>query len=214
MPVPAMINAMTHTTLREHATSKIRTAILNGTLEAGERLHDDDLIAWLGVSRTPIREALASLAGEGLVEMVAGRYTRVALPDPDDVLDALRTLGLLMGGVIRLAVPVMSDSDRKVALARIDREVGRLEDGGTATLSLAADSAYWAWLTLCPNPTLVATGERVIHGLAYKLRVSSIGELVPVDHLLQYFPPFRQAVRDADPVGAQLAIEALHMLSC
>lgn len=42
---------------------------MDGTLEPGERLNDEDLIAWLGVSRTPIREALSQLARAGLVEM-------------------------------------------------------------------------------------------------------------------------------------------------
>ena len=53
-------------------------AIENGTLEAGERLNDDELTSWLGVSRTPVREAIARLESEGLVEMAANRYTRVA----------------------------------------------------------------------------------------------------------------------------------------
>lgn len=53
-------------------------AIENGTLEAGERLNDEELTSWLGVSRTPVREAIARLESEGLVEMAANRYTRVA----------------------------------------------------------------------------------------------------------------------------------------
>lgn len=53
-------------------------AIENGTLEPGERLNDDELTTWLGVSRTPVREAIARLESEGLVDMAANRYTRVA----------------------------------------------------------------------------------------------------------------------------------------
>ncbi len=44
----------------------------------GERLNDEELTSWLGVSRTPVREAIARLESEGLVEMAANRYTRVA----------------------------------------------------------------------------------------------------------------------------------------
>ncbi|WIB16662.1 winged helix-turn-helix domain-containing protein [Curtobacterium sp. MCPF17_050] len=72
-------------------------AIENGTLVAGERLNDDELTTWLGVSRTPVREAIARLESEGLVEMAANRYTRVASlsgPAHDEaavLLAALRT---------------------------------------------------------------------------------------------------------------------------
>lgn len=54
-------------------------AIMDGTLEPGERLNDDDLVTWLGVSRTPIREAIAKLVSYGLVEMEANRWTRISI---------------------------------------------------------------------------------------------------------------------------------------
>ncbi|MCU1528986.1 MAG: hypothetical protein JWP75_2749 [Frondihabitans sp.] len=57
-------------------------AILDGTLQPGERLRDDELTAWLGTSRAPIREALGSLAEVGLVEMSPNRFTRVATISP------------------------------------------------------------------------------------------------------------------------------------
>lgn len=53
-------------------------AIEDGTLVPGERLNDDELTAWLGVSRTPVREAIARLVTEGFVEMAANRYTKVS----------------------------------------------------------------------------------------------------------------------------------------
>ncbi|MBF4603142.1 GntR family transcriptional regulator [Curtobacterium sp. VKM Ac-2884] len=64
--------------LRDVVYEQMLKAIENGTLEAGERLNDDELTSWLGVSRTPVREAIARLQSEGLVEMAANRYTRVA----------------------------------------------------------------------------------------------------------------------------------------
>lgn len=80
MPVPSTQPAAERKLLRDTVQDKIRDAIMDGTLEPGERLNDDDLIAWLGVSRTPIREALAELARAGLIEMAPNRYTRVAAP--------------------------------------------------------------------------------------------------------------------------------------
>lgn len=67
--------------LRDVVFEKLLAAIVDGTLEPGERLNDDQLVKWLGVSRTPVREAIAQLHTYGLVEIEANRYTRVATRD-------------------------------------------------------------------------------------------------------------------------------------
>jgi DNA-binding GntR family transcriptional regulator len=64
--------------LRDEVYDTILGAILDGTLEPGEVLHDEELMTWLGSSRTPIREALNRLAEEDVVELVPHRHTRVA----------------------------------------------------------------------------------------------------------------------------------------
>jgi DNA-binding GntR family transcriptional regulator len=78
MPVPkSSMSQGPRRLLRDVVYEQMLEAIENGTLEAGERLNDDELTTWLGVSRTPVREAIARLESEGLVEMAANRYTRV-----------------------------------------------------------------------------------------------------------------------------------------
>ncbi len=66
------------TTSRERVLTSLRERILAGHLAAGERLAEADLATHLGVSRTPVREALARLEAEGLVEHVPNRGARVA----------------------------------------------------------------------------------------------------------------------------------------
>ncbi|MGB8879972.1 MAG: GntR family transcriptional regulator, partial [Solirubrobacteraceae bacterium] len=56
----------------------IRERISSGSLPRGARVHQEDLAEELGVSRTPVREALRRLAAEGLVEMRTNRGARVA----------------------------------------------------------------------------------------------------------------------------------------
>lgn len=62
----------------ERATGGLRRAILAGELPAGRRLGEVALAERLGVSRTPVREALSRLAAEGLVELTPRRGARVA----------------------------------------------------------------------------------------------------------------------------------------
>jgi DNA-binding GntR family transcriptional regulator len=63
---------------------QIRTAILNGELSNSERLVEEDLAVSMGISRTPVREALRRLAAEGLVDVSPNRGARVAEWDVHD----------------------------------------------------------------------------------------------------------------------------------
>lgn len=82
MPIPEHPqNTRPHRLLREVAFEKLLAAILDGTLEPGERLHDEELEKWLGVSRTPVRQAMTQLQSYGLIEIEAHRFTRVSPRD-------------------------------------------------------------------------------------------------------------------------------------
>src|SRR6516225_5842482 len=63
----------------------LRDRIIQGSLQRGARIHQEDLADELGVSRTPVREALRRLAAEGLVEMRTNRGARVADIGPSDM---------------------------------------------------------------------------------------------------------------------------------
>ena len=69
--------------LRDVVFNTLRQAILKGELEPGERLMEIQLAERLGVSRTPIREAIRKLELEGLVLMIPERELRVARSPPE-----------------------------------------------------------------------------------------------------------------------------------
>lgn len=84
--------------LRDVVFNTLRKAILTGTLQPGERLMEIHLANQLGVSRTPIREAIRKLELEGLVIMIPRRGAEVAQiteKDLKDVLEVRRTLDAL-----------------------------------------------------------------------------------------------------------------------
>src|SRR5262250_574821 len=76
---------------------RIREMILRGELAPGQRLAEVGLAERLGVSRTPIRQALPALAREGLLAAAGRRGYVVRSFSPEDVLDAIETRGLLEG---------------------------------------------------------------------------------------------------------------------
>ena len=88
MPVPTAPTPLRTTLLRDTVHDRVRDAIVDGTLAPGEVVRDTELAAWLGVSRTPVREALLRLGEAGLVRAAPGRSTVVAEIDLAEVRDA------------------------------------------------------------------------------------------------------------------------------
>lgn len=213
MPVPSAQPTDERKLLRDIVQEKIRDAIMDGTLEPGERLHDEDLIAWLGVSRTPIREALAELTRTGLVEMAANRYTRIVAPTNEELLDAYQTLGVLYGGVARLAVPRFTDAERKAIVKTLDEVIARIEVNEQRKVVQRGSEIYAQWVDACGNPTLAELCRSTTDGLAYKLRVPGLAELIPSEDVLPELRKLKDAVLSKDPIAAELAMEGVHLLS-
>lgn len=112
MPVPkATTDNSPRRLLRDVVFDKLLEAIQNGTLQPGERLNDDELVQWLGVSRTPIREAIARLVEYGLVEMEANRFTRIASPTAQEYDEAYQMLFGFTELAARWAMPKLTDGD-------------------------------------------------------------------------------------------------------
>lgn len=95
-------------------------AILDGRLAPGERLRDVELAENLGVSRTPVREALQRLERCGLVEVSANRWTRVSIPDESMLTATHEFVVYTMGNAIRMAVRRCSDEKLDELLAGVD----------------------------------------------------------------------------------------------
>ena len=97
--------------LHDELVERIRDMIIEGQLAPLTRIHEGQLGDALGVSRTPLREALKFLASEGLLELVPGRGAIVRKLMPKDVRDMLDVLGAIetLGG--RLACRNASDAE-------------------------------------------------------------------------------------------------------
>jgi len=85
MPIPQGYSRPERVSAKERAFFQLQRWIVDGTLQPGERLSDGELAEALGVSRTPIREALQTLEMQGFVEMHRGRDTRVTTITKDDI---------------------------------------------------------------------------------------------------------------------------------
>jgi DNA-binding GntR family transcriptional regulator len=104
------------------AYERIRSMVVEGEILPGARLGQVELADQLGISRTPVREALRRLTGEGLVEFVPNRGFRAAGLGLDEVLRRLEVRLLLEPGIARLAAERRDDGHLAALRGAIDRE--------------------------------------------------------------------------------------------
>ena len=103
------INLDNYKPLRDVVFENLRAAILDGNLKAGQRLMEVQLAEQLGVSRTPIREAIRKLELEGLVVMLPRKGAYVANMSFKDLIDVLEIRASLEGLAAYLAAERRSE---------------------------------------------------------------------------------------------------------
>lgn len=112
MPVPIAEAVSPRRLIRDEVFVRLLDAIVDGDLTPGEQLYDAEIEKWVGVSRTPVREALNQLAAMGLVEIMPQKRTRVSPIDPIRLRALITTLGSLFCGVVRDTTPLLTDDDK------------------------------------------------------------------------------------------------------
>jgi len=118
--------------LREQVTASLRQAILDFTLQPGQRLVERELIERLAVSRTTIREAIRELSAEGLVTVVPQKGAIVTAPSLDDATDLYEVRASLESLVVQRFVERATDEQ----VERLGQAVDYLESVTTATTSI------------------------------------------------------------------------------
>ena len=146
--------------LRDRAYGALRDAIITGELAPGEVIRDGELADRVGLSRTPVREALARLADEGLVESKPHAWTRVTPLVQRDVRDAVIVVRAMHDLAVRLAVPLMSSSHHALMRAANRRFAAAMESGDTQAALEADDAVHGVPVAVLGNRALATTIER------------------------------------------------------
>ena len=127
--------------LRDVVFHTLRQSILTGELKPGERLMEIHLADKLGVSRTPIREAIRKLELEGLVTMIPRRGAEVAQITEKSLKDVLEVRRALDALAVELACDRISDGEKEQLKKACD-EFARATTTKDATVIAKADVAF------------------------------------------------------------------------
>jgi DNA-binding GntR family transcriptional regulator len=146
-----------HGTTRERVAASLRADILDGRLAPGTPLRTEAVMARFGVSNSPLREAFAQLAAEGLVEVNRNRGAIVAPLTRESASDLLEVTALLWEGALRRVLPPLTPTTI-ATLARIDVDFQlAVRSGDLASAIIDSERFQDYLLDQCDSPELVRT---------------------------------------------------------
>ena len=151
---PALKDAAGHDRIHDQLLAEI----VDGTLAPGVKLVESKLALRLGVSRTPVREALFRLHQEGFVLTAMGRGFSVKPLDDREARELFPILATLQGLALSLSAPAVALDVE--ALRRANKVLGRLRNRPWEAIE--ADTAFHRLLLRrCPNASLIAMADSV-----------------------------------------------------
>ena len=167
------VNMNEYLPLRDVVFQTLRQAILRGELKPGERLMEIQLANKLGVSRTPIREAIRKLELEGLVLMIPRKGAEVAKISEKSLKDVLEVRRSLEELAIELACQRMTDTDLQ-ELERKQKKFCEAISRGSAMDIAESDESYHDVIYNCTRNTRLVQILNNLREQMYRFRLEYI----------------------------------------
>jgi DNA-binding GntR family transcriptional regulator len=191
--------------LIEETARVLRELIVDGTLEPGRRLSERDLGGQLGVSRTPLREALRLLAGERLVEVLPRRGARVADLDSALVEDVYPVLACIERLAVDMACRRVTDADLERLAGMLTRMRAIRSRGDKQAFFAISREFHETILHAAENVTLRGM-HRQLSGQVRRARFLSLNTETEWDEALREHRLIMSALRKRDGAGAVEAV--------
>jgi DNA-binding GntR family transcriptional regulator len=159
--------------VHQQAAEKLRAAILAGVFRPGDRLIEADLCRRLGVSRPSLREALRSLAAEGLIVIVPNRGPQVPVLTWAQAKEIYRVRALLEGEAAALCARRATETDQQTMRAALQAFERAVQTGDPARRLSATADFYHAMLRGSGNGLIEELLQRLVARINF-LRAQSM----------------------------------------
>ena len=161
--------------LGELVYASLQTHLRSGAVTAGQPLQEEHFAELLGVSRTPVREAMTRLASEGLLSAQGRSFVvpELTLSDVDSIYE-IRFL--IEPAALRGIAPTTADRSKRAQIdAAVAAAVAAHAAGDAGAFREAAARFRSAWLALVPNPRLVRVIEQYADHMQH-IRAMTLGD--------------------------------------
>lgn len=198
--------------MSDAAYERLKDAIVRGELEPGEKIRDGEIAERLGLSRTPVREALTRLVDTGLVEAKPGVYTRITTLNRTDVAATLAVLRALDELAVRTGVPHLTPAGI-TRMRQANEHFAQAVDQQDITGAFAADDTLHGIVAdAAGNPVLSRLIDQLhpqIHRILYRKFSTLLGGHDTIDHHAKFIELC--ASGDADGAAALSAEHWAHL---
>jgi DNA-binding GntR family transcriptional regulator len=171
------LKSIDHETLKSKVTRGLRQAILSGKLKPGQRLAEVEISRWLGVSRSPIRDALAILEQEGLVSREEGRVAHVVILGEEDIRDIYGFRLALELYVLSRVIEKANEEELSVLQSLVDQMAECVNDNNHSEL-IEHD------LTFHETLFRIAGNQRLLN--AWQSQIAQLSMLIAFSETLEY----------------------------
>lgn len=191
--------------LKERAYAAIKDAILTLRLEPGTPLVETDLAAQLGISKTPVRDALQQLEREGFVTRVPFKGTVVTGVTMRDLTEIFQLRAVLEGLAARLAAPLFSVEELDALAGRLAAAEAALAAGDLALCSRHGQALHDAIMAKTDNHRLVSI-NRILDEHIQRFRILSTRISGRLNKSVAEHYRVLAALCSRDPDAAELAM--------
>lgn len=155
--------------LTSRVTERLRQAIIDGEVELGDMLSEDKLATKLGVSRSPVHEALTALEQQGLIDIKPQRGSFVFLPTKEDIENLCEFRRMIETEALRLAMRHRQDATL-AALRTAARDMYEAILAGDSLRSAHADTAFHSASIENSGNSYLINAYRLVSGKVAALR--------------------------------------------
>lgn len=191
--------------LAREVARAIREMIRKEKVKTGQRIVDKEICRVLGVSRTPLREALQLLHAEGLVNIVPRRGAFVSQPSIEDIREMFVAMSILEGVCARMAVENMTERDLAGLRDLHDKMEAELERGNTEAYFRNNNAFHVLIQEMSRNKVLI----NLLNGLREKIMLYRFRSLDTPERLYQSQTGHREIQRACeakDAPGAEVVM--------
>ena len=201
------LNMNAYLPLRDVVFNTLREAILKGDLKPGERLMELQLASKLGVSRTPIREAIRMLEQEGLAVTTPRKGAEVAKMTLKDMEDVLKIRDALDELAVRIACQKISDEQLKQLEDMKELFEKSTQTGNVKKIAEADVTFHDVIYEATGNPKLVTLLNN-LREQVYRYRVEYIKDPKNYPTLIAEHEAILESLKNRD---VKNAVEAMHV---
>ncbi|NLM73484.1 MAG: GntR family transcriptional regulator [Clostridiaceae bacterium] len=191
--------------LRDVIFDTLRKAIINGDIKPGERLMEVSLAEQMGVSRTPVREAIRKLEAEGLVTMIPRKGTHVSEVSIKDIIDVLEVRAALDKLATGLAARRIDNSQVKM-IENVHKQYIAFVEKNNIEGAIRKDVEFHDTIySISGNPRLIAVSSSLREQI-YRFRVMYMSDTIIAENVLNEHSEMIEALRsNNDKLASELA---------